>query len=141
MSGCCPDARRLSTTACMDRGLATRRLPPCRIQGRRVDNFEGLWAEFSGGLDEDGRLDCLRFRASACITLVAYCQAAVDLATGADPKRLSELDMGWLVNRLPGVPAMRQDRAALAMAALRGLAVAATAGPGAGADYQFREES
>lgn len=115
MSGCCA-THRLSVPACIERGLATRRAAPLVHEGPRVE-ADGLWAAFS--LRRDGDRLTLRFRAAACTTLIAYCQALVELLAGGDPAEAAAMDPATLAAALPGVPAARRDRAVLAVAALR----------------------
>lgn len=115
MSACCATPR-LSVAGCIERGLATRRAPPLAHAGPRVD-AAGLWAAFSLSLEGD-RL-ALRFRAAACTTLIAYCQALVELLADGDAADAAAVEPATLVAALPGVPPQRRDRAALAVAALR----------------------
>lgn len=114
MSACC-GARRLDVHGCFERGLATRRAPALAHEGPRVE-AAGLWAAFSLRHDGDGLV--LRFRAAACTTLIAYCQALVELLAGSDAVAAAAVEPAALVAALPGVPAPRRDRAALAVAAL-----------------------
>lgn len=120
MIGCCDSRKtaRLTVHDCFDRGLGTRRLPPLPVAGEPVSDRWGLWAAFSVAVDDE-RLADLRFRSCSCTTLVAYCQALVDLSRGRPLAEVSALDASTLVARLPGVPRHRRDRAALALAALR----------------------
>lgn len=115
MSICCATPR-LSVAGCIERGLATRRAPPLAHEGPRVD-AAGLWAAFS--LCPDGQGLALRFRAAACTTLIAYCQALVELLADGDVADAAAVEPATLVAALPGVPPQRRDRAALAVAALR----------------------
>lgn len=116
MSACCATPR-LSVAGCIERGLATRRAPPLAHEGPRVDAAAGLWAAFS--LSLDGDRFALRFRAAACTTLIAYCQALVELLADGDAADAAAVEPATLVAVLPGVPPQRRDRAALAVAALR----------------------
>lgn len=121
MSACCA-ARGLDVPGCLERGLATRRAAPLAHEGPRVE-AGGLWAAFSLRRDRDGL--ALRFRAATCTTLVAYCQALVELLEDCEPAQATAMEPAALVAALPGVPAPRTDRAALAVVALRA-ALAAT---------------
>lgn len=115
MSACCA-AHRLDVHGCFERGLATRRAAPLAHEGPRVE-AGGLWAAFSLRHDGDGL--ALRFRATACTTLVAYCQALVELLEDCEPAQATAMEPAALAAALPGVPAPRRDRAVLAVAALR----------------------
>lgn len=114
MSACCATSR-LRVPECLERGLATRRAPALAHEGPRVE-AAGLWAAFSLRLDGDRLV--LRFRATSCTTLIAYCQALVELLAGCEPATAAVVEPAALAAALPGVPAPRRDRAALAVAAL-----------------------
>lgn len=118
MTACCGASTQLSVHDCFQRGLRTRRQPPLPDGGERVARADGLWARFSIARS-GGTLTAVRFECSSCTTLVAYCQALCELFPGADAPGDSPLDPRELIRRLPGVPASRQDRAVLAVAALR----------------------
>ena len=121
MSACCSSAGnhlRLAPFDCFQRGLATRRLPRLAIVGQRVAGPDGLWVEFSLR-EERGRLAELRFACAACTTLIACCQALVELNRGCAPDSVGVLDPEALRARLPGMPRDKSGRAVLAVAGLR----------------------
>lgn len=118
MTACCGARGQLSVHECFQRGLRTRRQPPLPHVGERVARADGLWACFSFARS-GGVLTAVRFECSSCTTLVAYCQALCELIPGADAGAESALDPRELIRCLPGVPGSRQDRAVLALAALR----------------------
>lgn len=125
MSDCCATGRPFNVHGCFERGLATRRQPPLVYAGETVTSASGLWARFSMALDESRRLADVRFDCSTCTTLIAYCQALTELARGAGLDQAEAFSTDWLVPRLPGVPALKQDRAVLATAAFRAAVQAA----------------
>jgi hypothetical protein len=78
--------------------------------GERLLVRVGLWRE-------DGRVVHVRYRASACASLVAYAEAACGLLeAGLAPARL---DAAALREEVAGVHPVHYDRAALVAAAVR----------------------
>jgi hypothetical protein len=125
VTGCCGGrGDGLSVADCMDAGLRNRRLPPLAVRGEPLASADGLQACFSlqrkGGAASE-----LRFQCTSCTTLVAYCEALRRLCTGLPLERVARFRAADLVTALPGVPAVRQNRAALAVGALRAAVVAA----------------
>lgn len=123
LTGSAPESAGWGVLECYERGRRTRRAPPLPVQGPPAVR-DDLWASFSLQLSGD-RVSELRFEAACCTTLLAYCQAAVDLATGRTLDELAALDGQSLTASLRGVPLLRQDRAAIAAVAVRGAAAAA----------------
>lgn len=119
--GCKPP---LSVTACFDRGRHRQRLPELPHVGRWIQGDQQLGAQFSLNLADDTLCD-IRFRASTCITLVAYCELLCELARGLTPVATLHLCADQLVSTLPGVPRAKQDRATIAVFSLHS-AVAAS---------------
>ncbi|MCK9517030.1 MAG: iron-sulfur cluster assembly scaffold protein [Ottowia sp.] len=120
MSACCAAAtspRDLTPWDCFERGLRTLRQPPLPLLGKRVAGTDGRWARFSLQLG-DGRVQELHFACSHCATLIACCQALVDLNQGCAVQAPVVRDAAPLLARLPGVPASKQACAILAAAAL-----------------------
>lgn len=103
---------------CLERGLRTRRAPPLPYAGEWVETPQGLRARFSLAI-RDATIAEARFEATPCATLVAYCAALAECETGRPLHSAPGLDAEALVALLHGVPPARQDRAALAVAALR----------------------
>ncbi|WP_163559949.1 iron-sulfur cluster assembly scaffold protein [Halomonas sp. NO4] len=127
--GYCRDApRSLRLPECLERGLRTRRAPPLPHLGEWVETPQGLRARFSLAIRDDTLVD-VRFEATACATLVAYCQALADHETGRPLDATPSLDADALAARLEGVPPARQDRAILAVAALRAALLMTTKEP------------
>lgn len=103
---------------CLERGLRMRRASPLPITGEWIQTAQGLRARFSLDLREDSIAD-IRFESTPCATLVAYCQALADHETGRPLTSAPSVTADGLVALLEGVPALRRDRAILAVAALR----------------------
>ncbi|TFH87159.1 hypothetical protein EQG41_07010 [Billgrantia azerbaijanica] len=110
--------RPLRLHDCLERGLRTRRAPPLPHAGEWIETPQGLRARFSLAL-RDATIAEARFEATPCATLVAYCQALADHETGRPLHATPGLDADALAALLQGVPPARQDRATLAVAALR----------------------
>lgn len=121
---CCSVTPRFTVTDLFRRGYRRNREAPLPIEGEVITGAEGNTAQFSVAI-EDGKLAGVGFRASSCTTLIAYCEALAELLPGFDLKIAEQLTARELVNALPGVPALKQDRAVLAVAALRAALLAA----------------
>lgn len=120
MSDCCSSTAgplRLTPHACFERGLATRRLPALPLRGARLSDTAGRWVEFSAVVDDAGRLSRLRFACASCTTLIACCQALLELNRGCPAGTPCVTEALQLLRRLPGLPAGKHDRACLAVAA------------------------
>jgi hypothetical protein len=61
----------------IDRGLRRRRTPPFSIRGEAESDASGRFVRFSLRVDHGVVVDAA-FEASACATLVAYCEFAVE---------------------------------------------------------------
>lgn len=120
MSACCaaPALPRLAPWTCFERGLQTLRLPPLPLAGEPVAGAGERWARFSVQLRGE-RVHELRFACIRCTTLVACCQALVELNRGCALHAPRVHEARELLTRLPGLPAGQQACAALAAAALR----------------------
>jgi NifU-like protein involved in Fe-S cluster formation len=115
---CCSVAPRFTVAELFERGYRRIRETPLPVQGEAVSDAEGNAARFSIAI-VDGKLVDARFRASACATLIAYCEAIAELLPGFAPDVAGSLTPRELVAALPGVPMPKQDRAVLAIAAFR----------------------
>ena len=121
----------LQRDAAADGQRAVRaRLPPqprrrrCAIEGAPCTGADDNTAAFS--LDvADGRIAAVGFRASCCATLIAYCEYIAEIAPGFRLEIARELTAANLVDSVPGVPALKRDRAVLAIAAFRAALMAA----------------
>lgn len=117
-SGCCGVPRRLTVKDCFTQGKERMRAPMLPIQGRPARAASGLTVQFSLRAHQD-RLEAVSFRASSCVTLVAYCELLSEWATGNSREEALELQAAELIAALPEVPLHKHDRAHLAIAALR----------------------
>lgn len=120
----CCTTHQLTVYDCFDRGRNTARAQPLAIQGPAIFLPHGLYARFSlnaeaGESVEDYEVTQLRFQATSCTTLIACCQALVELGQGATAAHMAALSAPQLLRHLGGVPVAKQDRALLAVAALR----------------------
>jgi NifU-like protein involved in Fe-S cluster formation len=125
---CCGEERRRNVSDLFDRGLRCNRESPLTIEGDEQTDKDGLVARFSVAMNGT-TLAAIRFRASTCITLVAYCELIRELMTGQDIKSAARLSLRDLIAELPDVPALKRDRALLAITAFRGALAAASITP------------
>lgn len=110
----------VTVSTCFDAGWRRQREPELPYAGETVVGAHGIWTRFSLSLD-DGVIEQARFRAASCVTLVAYCELLCRMVIGEPMEAAEALAPQVLVDHLPGVPPMKQDRAVLAVAALRGV--------------------
>jgi NifU-like protein involved in Fe-S cluster formation len=122
---CCSVAPRLSVTELFERGFRRNRETARTIAGPTCTGAEDNTASFSLDI-EAGRIAAVGFRASCCATLIAYCQYIAEVTPGFELAIARELSAANLVNSLPGVPALKRDRAVLAIAAFRSALLAAS---------------
>jgi NifU-like protein involved in Fe-S cluster formation len=115
---CCSVTPRFTVAELFERGYRRSREAPLPIQGEAVAGAEDNSARFSIEI-ADGKLAAARFRATACTTLIAYCEAIAELLPGFNLEIAGALTPKELVDALPGVPSLKQDRAVLAVAAFR----------------------
>lgn len=77
---CCASSPRRTVGELCERGLHRNRLEPLTIAGRALRNRDGLVAQFS--LERHGgSIASVRFKASTCATLLAFCELIAELAT------------------------------------------------------------
>jgi NifU-like protein involved in Fe-S cluster formation len=115
---CCSVTPRFTVAELFERGYRRNRQNPLPLQGEAIADAEGNSARFSIAVSE-GKLADARFQATACTTLIAYCEAITELLAGFSAAMAGQLSSKDLVDALPGVPALKQDRAVLAIAAFR----------------------
>jgi NifU-like protein involved in Fe-S cluster formation len=102
----------------IDRGLRRIRSPMLPMVGAECQDDGGRVARFSLRVEGDVIAD-VRFRASPCVTLVAYCEVAAEWVTGQTlPVAARRIRPGDLALELPRVPPVKRDRALLASQAL-----------------------
>jgi hypothetical protein len=102
----------------IDWGLRRRRRPALPVTGAVRRDLDGRHATFSLAI-EDGRVADITFDATACVTLVAYCELLCRQIQGLTPRAaviaIRPLDV---VSALPLVPMSKRDRALLASQAI-----------------------
>jgi NifU-like protein involved in Fe-S cluster formation len=117
---------RLSVNELFERGFRRNRQTPLAIQGEECAGADDNRARFSFAII-DGRIESASFRASCCATLIAYCEYLAEIAPGFSLTIARELTAQNLADAVPGVPALKRDRAVLAIAAFRSAVLAAEA--------------
>jgi NifU-like protein involved in Fe-S cluster formation len=115
---CCSRAPRLSVSELFERGFRRNRAAPLAIEGARCADREGLSACFTLDIAA-GKITGIGFRASTCVTLLAYCELVAETMVGSTPRSARQLSPADLIAALPGVPQLKQSRALLAIAAFR----------------------
>jgi NifU-like protein involved in Fe-S cluster formation len=121
---CCSVTPRFTVSEMFERGFRRNRAEPFALQGNAVADAEGNSARFSIALDGI-KLAELRFRASSCTTLIAYSEALAELLPGLEMSLAAQFTPQELAAALPGVHPLKQNRAVLAVAALRAALLAA----------------
>jgi len=123
---CCSVQPRRSISELFERGYRRNRAAALSIEGTRHADAEGNTVGFS--LDTaDGRIAEVGFRATTCATLIAYCEYIAEIVPGFRLEIARELTAVQLVAAVPGVPALKQERAVLTIAAFRACLTAAQA--------------
>jgi hypothetical protein len=121
---CCSVTPRLTVAELFERGFRRSREAPRSVQGAACTGAEDNTASFS--LDvADGRIAAVGFRASCCATLIAYCEYLAEIMPDFQLEIACGMTAANLVDSVPGVPALKRDRAVLAIAAFRAALLAA----------------
>ena len=121
---CCSVTPRSTVAELFERGFRRNREAPRAIMGASCTGAEDNTAAFS--LDvADGRIAAVGFHASCCATLIAYCEYIAEIAPNFGLTLARGLTAANLVDSMPGVPALKRDRALLAIAAFRAALLAA----------------
>jgi NifU-like protein involved in Fe-S cluster formation len=122
---CCSVTPRRTVSELFERGFRRNRAAPLPIEGAQLTDAEGNAARFSLEV-ADGRVAGLGFRATTCATLIAYCELIAEIVPGSRLEIARELTAANLVDALPGVPALKRERAMLAIAAFRAALITAS---------------
>ena len=122
---CCSVTPRLTVAELFERGFRRNRETPRAIAGAPFTGAEDNAASFSLDVAE-GQIIAVGFQASCCATLIAYCEYIAALAPRLSLDLARALTAANLVEGLPGVPALKRDRAVLAIAGFRAALLAAT---------------
>jgi hypothetical protein len=121
---CCSVSRRLTVGELFERGFRRSRATPLAIEGALCAGADDNTAAFS--LDvADGKIAAIGFRVSCCATLIAYCEFIAEIAPGFRLEIAHGLTAANLTENVRGVPALKRDRAVLAIAAFRAALMAA----------------
>jgi hypothetical protein len=120
--GCCKTKE--SVLDYFDRGLRRSRQATFPVVGDVIQGPNRLSARYDLRV-EDGSIRGVSFKASTCVTLVAYCELLAEWATGKSLRDAMLIDPGELADGLAGVPVMKRDRAMLAARALQSALAAA----------------
>jgi NifU-like protein involved in Fe-S cluster formation len=115
---CCGNAPRRTVSDLFDRGYRRNRKSPLAIEGTELRDLNGLLARFSLEV-ADGFIKAVNFRATTCITLLAYSELVAELTIGQRVHEAAKLSPAELVDALPDVPLLKRDRALLAVKAFR----------------------
>jgi NifU-like protein involved in Fe-S cluster formation len=115
---CCSVTPRHTVSELFERGFRRNRAAPLPIEGAQLSDAEGNAARFSIDLTE-GKIAGVGFRATSCATLIAYCEFIAESVPGFRLEIARELTATNLVESVPGVPALKRERAMLAIAAFR----------------------
>jgi NifU-like protein involved in Fe-S cluster formation len=123
---CCSVQPRLSISELFERGYRRNRSAALSIEGTRQADADGNTVGFSLDTAED-RIAEVGFRATTCATLIAYCEYIAEIVPGFPLDIARELTAAQLVAAIPGVPALKHERAMLAITAFRACLAAAQA--------------
>ena len=116
--GCCGGGRPRTMSDYIERGQRRARADTPPVQAPECRDEEGRFARFGVQLT-DGIVTGVGFRASPCVTLIAYCEAAAERVSGLPlPTALRALRPADLALDLPSVPPARREHAVLAARAL-----------------------
>lgn len=115
--GCCGDPAG-SVTDLVQAALRRPRWRAPAASGRAEDASQNLRVEIHLET-EDGFIRRMDYQCTTCASLIAYCEALVLRARGLGTEKAARICAGELIRTVRGVPACRQDRAELAVTALR----------------------
>lgn len=121
---CCGNAPRRTVSDLFDRGYRRNRKSSLAIEGAELSDANGLLARFSLDI-ADGFIKAVNFRATTCITLIAYSELLAELAAEKKTREAATIEAADLVAALSDVPLLKRDRALLAINAFRAALTAA----------------
>jgi NifU-like protein involved in Fe-S cluster formation len=117
-AGCCGNGRLPTLSDYIDGGLRRSRLTESTGLGAACRDEAGHVVRFGVHI-ADGVVTKVGFRASTCVTLVAYCELAAQRVSGQRvAEALRTLQPADIARALPSVPPVKRDRAQLAARAL-----------------------
>jgi hypothetical protein len=121
---CCSVTPDVTVTELFERGFRRNRAPHCAIAGPPCIAADANSAAFSLEV-ANGRIVQVGLRASCCATLLAYCEYIATVTPGLRCNLAWSLAASDLIAAVRGVPAMKRERAVLAIAAFRAALLAA----------------
>jgi NifU-like protein involved in Fe-S cluster formation len=121
---CCSVTPRLTVSELFDRGCRRNRAAALPIEGAQCSDADENCVRFSLEATA-GKIISVRFRATTCATLIAYCEYIAEIVPGFSLEIAMGLTAAQLVASVPGVPAFKHERAVLAIAAFRAALAAA----------------
>jgi hypothetical protein len=111
---CCRSAPPRTVSDLFDRGHRRSRSTSLAPETPLRTDPNGLSAWFVIEI-ENGTITAIGFKASTCVTLIAYCELIAEIIEGQDVTAAAALSPALLVANLTGVPALKRDRAVLAV--------------------------
>jgi NifU-like protein involved in Fe-S cluster formation len=108
----------MTVSELVERGLRRNRAAPLPHEGAQLGDADGNAARFSIDV-RDAAIADVGFRMTSCATLVAYGELIAETVAGMRIELANALSARDLVDALPGVPALKCERAVLALAAFR----------------------
>jgi NifU-like protein involved in Fe-S cluster formation len=127
---CCGRTPRRTAGELFERGFRRNRTEPFALQGARLIDANGLAARFSVQLAGE-TIEDVRFKASSCATLIAYCELASEMSAGRGVADMAALTAHCLVAEVPDIHPLKRDRAMLAAEAFRSALARAISTPAA----------
>jgi NifU-like protein involved in Fe-S cluster formation len=115
---CCNVTPRLTVAELFERGFRRNRSAPLSIVGDPCADSEANTVAFSLDIEEN-RIVAVGFKTITCATLIAYCEYISEISPGLNFELAGAFTARDLIDSVPGVPALKRDRAVLAIAAFR----------------------
>jgi len=115
---CCRSNPPRTVSDLFDRGHRRSRATSLPPETPLRTDHNGLSAGFVMAI-ENGTITQVGFKASTCVTLLAYCELIAETIEGQHATAADALSLAALIADLTGVPALKRDRAALAVNSFR----------------------
>ncbi|MCP5114967.1 MAG: iron-sulfur cluster assembly scaffold protein [bacterium] len=116
--GCCDPSLGRSITDYISRGWRRSRAEPLPIVGPLLPDSAGRTVRYSLRV-ADGVIREVRFEASSCATLMAYCEVIAERMVGESLQAARHVRPDTVAGLLSGVPPQKLNRTVLATAAFR----------------------
>ncbi len=133
-SGCGCEAPRRTVTDFFLNACRRATVDLATPHGEPQRAHDGAFVQFAVRVDGGAVVDA-RYRATTCAALVAYAELLAEQVVGLPAAEAMRIAPGALVERLPGVPAYKHERATLVVHALWS-AVARTVEAGSGVEVR-----